>query len=85
MIMKEEWKITLDIVRNEDKWHITKLPNGQIDPYDYTSIHGTVAKIIMGSYYDPSQNVDLTLEQASSFFYLLEPTMEDKNLSHVDG
>jgi hypothetical protein len=29
--------------------------------------------------------VDLTLEQASFFFYLLELAMEDKNLSHMDG
>jgi hypothetical protein len=36
MTMKEEWKEALDMLRNEDKWHITKLPNGQIDPYDST-------------------------------------------------
>jgi hypothetical protein len=73
--MKEEWKEALDILRNKDKWRITKLPNGQIDPYGSTSIHGAMAKIIMGSHYDPSKKVDLILEQA----------MEDKNLSHVDG
>jgi len=44
-----------------------------------------MAKAIVGSHYDPSKKVDLTLEQASFFFYLLELTMEDKNLSHVYG
>jgi hypothetical protein len=29
--------------------------------------------------------VDLTLEQTSFFFNLLELAMEDNNLSHVDG
>jgi len=31
-----------------------------------------MAKAIVGSHYDPSKEVDLTLEQASFFFYLLE-------------
>jgi hypothetical protein len=44
-----------------------------------------VAKVIVGSHYDPFKKVDLTLEQASFFFYLLELGMEDKNLSHMDG
>jgi hypothetical protein len=85
MIMKEEWKEALDTLRNEDKWHIVELPDGQIDPHGSTAIHGVVAKVIVESYYDPSKKVDLTLEQVSFFFYLLELTMEDKNLSHVDG
>jgi hypothetical protein len=75
----------LDTLRNEDKWCIIELPYGQIDPYGSTTIHGLVVKVIMGSHYDPSKKVDLTLEQASFFFYLLELMMEDKNLSHVDG
>ncbi len=85
MTMKEEWKEALDTLRNEDKWRIAELPDGQIDPYGSTAIHGAVAKVIVGSHYDPSKKVDLTLEQASFFFYLLELAMEDKNLSHVDG
>jgi hypothetical protein len=44
-----------------------------------------VAKVIVGSHYETSKKVDLTLEQDSFFFYLLELVMEDKNLSHVDG
>jgi hypothetical protein len=55
MIVKEEWKEVLDILRNEDKWCIVKLPNGQINPYGSTSIHGVVAKVIVGSHYDPSK------------------------------
>jgi translation initiation factor IF-1 len=64
---------------------IAELLDGQIHPYGSTTIHGVVAKVIVGSHYDPSKKVDLTLEQASFFFYLLELAMEDKNLSHVDG
>jgi hypothetical protein len=85
MIVKEEWKEDLDTLKNEDKWHIVELLDGQIDPYGSTTIHGVVAKVIMGSHYDPSKKVDLTLEQAYFFFYLLELVMEDKNLSYVDG
>jgi hypothetical protein len=85
MTMKEEWKEALDALRNEDKWRIAKLLDGQIDPYGFTTIHGVVAKVIVGSHYDPSKKVDLTLEQTSFFFYFLELAMEDKNLSHVDG
>ncbi len=85
MTMKEEWKEALDTLRNEDKWRIAELPDGQIDPYGSITIHGAMAKVIVGSHYDPSKKVDLTLEQASFFFYLLELAMEDKNLSHVDG
>ncbi len=44
-----------------------------------------MAKVIVGSHYETSKKVDLTLEQDSFFFYLLELVMEDKNLSHVDG
>jgi hypothetical protein len=65
--MKEEWKEALDTLRNEDKWRITKLPDGQIDPYGSTTIHGAVAKVIVGSHYDPSKKVDFTLEQFFSF------------------
>jgi hypothetical protein len=43
--------------------------DGQIDPYGSTTIHGIVAKVIMGSHYDPFKKVDLTLEQ--TFFFLL--------------
>jgi hypothetical protein len=78
MTVKEEWKEVLDILKNEDKWRIAKLQNGQIDPYGFTSIHGAMAKVIVGSHYNPSKKVDLTLEQASFFFYLLELVMEDK-------
>jgi len=85
MTVKEEWKEALDTLRNEDKWHISELPDGQIDPYGSTTIHGAMAKVIVGSHYDPSKKVDLTLEQDSFFFYLLELAMEDKNLLHVDG
>jgi hypothetical protein len=85
MAVKEEWKEALDTLRNEDKWRFVELPNGQINPYGSTLIHGVVAKVIVGSHYDLSKKVDLTLEQASFFFYLLELAMEDKNLSHVDG
>jgi hypothetical protein len=85
MTVKEEWKEALDTLRNEDKWCIAELPNGQINPYGSTTIHGAVVKVIVGSHYDPSKKVDLTLEQAFFFFYLLELAMEDKNLSHVDG
>ncbi len=85
MNVKEEWKEGLDTLRNEDKWCIAKLLNGQIDPYGSIAIHGAGAKVIVGSHYDPSKKVDLTLEQASFFFYLLELAMEDKNLSNVDG
>jgi hypothetical protein len=83
--MKEEWKEALDTLRNENKWRIAKLPYGQIDPYGSTTIHETSAKVIMGSHYNPSKKVDLTLEQVFFIFYLLELAMEDKNLSHVDG
>jgi hypothetical protein len=58
----EEWKEVLDILINEDKWRIAKLPDGQIDPYGSTSIHGVVVTIIVGSHYDPSKKLDLTLE-----------------------
>ncbi len=71
-----------------EKWRQVvhyKLLDGQIDPYGSASIHGVLAKVIVGSHYDPSKKVDLTLEQASFFFYLLELAMEDKNLSHMDG
>jgi hypothetical protein len=64
---------------------IAELPDGQIDPYGSIAIHGAMAKVIVGSHYDPSKKVDLTLEQVFFFFYLLELAMEDKNLSHVDG
>jgi len=84
MIVKEEWKEVLDTLRNEDKWHIAELPNGQIDPYGSITIHGAIAKVIVGSHYNPSKKVDFTLEQASFFFYLFELAMEDKNLSHMD-
>jgi hypothetical protein len=67
MTLKEEWKEALDILRNENKWCNTKLPYGQIDPYGFTSIHGAVAKVIVGSHYDPSKKVDFTLEQV--FFF----------------
>jgi D-arabinose 1-dehydrogenase-like Zn-dependent alcohol dehydrogenase len=83
--MKEEWKEALDTLRNEGKWCIAGLPNKQIDPYGSTSIHGAVAKVIVGSHYDLSKKVDFTLEQVFFFPYLLELAMEDKNLSHVDG
>jgi hypothetical protein len=85
MTMKDEWKEALDTLRNEDKWRIVKLPDGQIDPYGSTTIHGVVVKVIVGSHYDPSKKVDFTLEQAYFIFYVLELVMEDKNLSHVDG
>jgi hypothetical protein len=85
MTVKDEWKEALDTLRNEDKWHIVELPDGQIDPYGFTTIHGTMAKVIVGSHYDPSKKVDFTLEQAYFFFYVLELVMEDKNLSLVDG
>jgi hypothetical protein len=85
MIVKEKWKEVLNILRNEHKWCIAKLPNGQIDPYSSTSIHGVMVKVIVGSHYDPPKKVDLTLVQAYFLFYLLELVMEDKNLSHVDG
>jgi hypothetical protein len=65
--MKEEWKEALDTLRNEDKWCIAELPNKQIDPYGSTSIHGAVAKVIVGSHYDLSKKMDLTLEQV--FFF----------------
>jgi hypothetical protein len=81
----EEWKEVLDTLRNEDKWCIVELPDGQIDPYGSIAIHGVVVKVIVGSHYDPSKKVDLTLEQTSFFSYLLEFAMEDKNLSHVNG
>jgi hypothetical protein len=70
MVVKEEWKEVLDTLRNEDKWHIKELPDGQIDPYGSTTIHGRVAKVIVGSHFDPSKKVDLTLEQVFFFFYL---------------
>jgi hypothetical protein len=85
MTVKEEWKEALDTLKNEDKWCIVELPNGQIDPYSSITIHGAMVKVIMGSHHDPSKKVDFTLEQASFFFYLLEFVMEDKILSHVDG
>ncbi len=44
-----------------------------------------MVKVIVGSHYDPSKKMDLTLEQASLIFYLLELAMEDTNLSHMDG
>jgi hypothetical protein len=44
-----------------------------------------MAKVIVESHYNPFKRLDLTLEQGSFFFYLLELAMEDKNLSHVDG
>jgi hypothetical protein len=71
-------------LRNEDKWHIAELPNGQIDPYGSITIDGAMVKVIVGSHYNHSTKVDLTLEQVSFFFYLLELAMEDKNLSHMD-
>ncbi len=74
MIVKEEWKEVLEILRNEDKWRIAKLPYGQIDPYGSTSIHGVVAKVIVGSHYDPSKQVDLTLE--IFFLFLLVGTFD---------
>jgi hypothetical protein len=72
MIVKEEWKEVLDILRNENKWRITKLPDGQIDPYGSTSIHGVVAKVIVGSH-------TILLKggphlRASFFFFLLVGT-----------
>jgi hypothetical protein len=74
MIVKEEWKEVLDILRNEDKWRIAKLPYGQIDPYGFTSIHGVVAKVIVGSHYDPFKKVDVTLE--IFFLFLLVGTCD---------
>jgi hypothetical protein len=68
MVVKEEWKEVLDTLRNEDKWCIAKLPNGQIDPYGFTSIHGTMAKVIVRSHYDLSKKVDLTFKQVFFFF-----------------
>jgi len=84
MIVKEEWNEALDTLRNEDKWHITKLPNGHIDPHGSITIHGAMVKVIVGSHYNPSKKLDFTLEQASFFFYLLELAIGDKNLSHMD-
>jgi hypothetical protein len=63
MTVKEEWKEALDTLRIEDKWRIAELPNGQIDPYGSTTIHGAMAKVIVGSHYNSSKKVDLTLEQ----------------------
>jgi hypothetical protein len=57
--------------------------DGQIDPYGSTTIHGIVAKVIMGSHYNPFKKVDLTLEQ--TFFFLLVGTYDGGKLSHVDG
>jgi hypothetical protein len=62
MIVKEEWKEVLDTLRVENKWHIVELPNGQIDPYGFITIHGVVVKVIVGPHYDPSKKVDLTSE-----------------------
>jgi len=69
MIVKEEWKEALDTLRNEDKWPIVELLDVQIDPYGSTTIHGIMAKVIVGSHYNPSKKVDLTLEQVFFFFF----------------
>jgi hypothetical protein len=71
MAVKEEWKEVLDTLKNEDKWHIKELPDGQIDPYGFTTIHGRVVKVIVGSHFDHSKKVDLTLEQVFFFFKLV--------------
>jgi hypothetical protein len=89
MAIKEDWKEVLDTLKNEDKWHIKELLDGQIDPYGSTTIHGRVTKVIVRSHSDPSKKVDFTLSQVFFFFFFffsicLELVMEDENLSHVD-